>query len=385
MSSPPQTPHRPPTSHRRHPSSLDLRTTPSRYSVSRRSSAAGYSPITPRSSHGIGNSLANELDDLGDGVVGGDFGTLADELAEAWDEEEEETEEDVHNGFEDELERLRSNSNSNSIGDLGRDSGIAIDSPVGHSNLAPSVTQRSARYHRRKTSRYDGSDYGSDSELEAPDGISAGLEARIAAVEGLVKRGLEENGSSADTVVARLTGQLRDLGSQAAAEGGATRLTTANTSITTHLTHQTRVINSLTSSLLGPFAVLPSLELIDELLPLLVDTLESLPQPPTAPIFALHALTNSTRELLASLSYLSDSLQISRETTTTATRRLKTVTEAMGEWKRERELEEEGRRWIEKGEWERRLREREAKKVCGEVVGGFEEVGLDSLPPGRRV
>ena len=42
------------------------------------------------------------------------------------------------------------------------------------------------------------------------------------------------------------------------------------------------------------------------------------------------------------------------------------------ELRREHELGEEGRRWIEMGGWERRLREREGARVCGEVVGGFD-------------
>lgn len=46
----------------------------------------------------------------------------------------------------------------------------------------------------------------------------------------------------------------------------------------------------------------------------------------------------------------------------------------MVELRREQDLSEEGRRWIEMGDWERRLREREGARVCGEVVGGFEQV-----------
>ena len=42
--------------------------------------------------------------------------------------------------------------------------------------------------------------------------------------------------------------------------------------------------------------------------------------------------------------------------------------------KRELEEAEEGVRWLEMGGWDRKLRERDAAKVCGEVVGGFEEV-----------
>ena len=46
----------------------------------------------------------------------------------------------------------------------------------------------------------------------------------------------------------------------------------------------------------------------------------------------------------------------------------------MLELRKEQDLGEEGRRWIEMGNWERRLREREGAKMCGDVVGGFERV-----------
>lgn len=48
--------------------------------------------------------------------------------------------------------------------------------------------------------------------------------------------------------------------------------------------------------------------------------------------------------------------------------------ELVAEMRREEEGREEGTRWIEKGEWDRRLQEREAGRVCGDVVSGFEAV-----------
>jgi hypothetical protein len=70
---------------------------------------------------------------------------------------------------------------------------------------------------------YDGSDYGDDSDFEENDGFTMGLERQLAAVESLVRRGLEENGSSSDQVVKRVVERLRDLGSQTSIESGATR------------------------------------------------------------------------------------------------------------------------------------------------------------------
>ena len=152
------------------------------------------------------------------------------------------------------------------------------------------------------------------------------------------------------------------------------RLITAHSALTTHLTHQTRTLTSLSSSLFSPLSTAPDPEAIDALLPLITSTLDLLPHPPSTPLYALTSLTNSTRELLQTLSYLSDSLHMSRQSTGIAGRRLRGVKEALAEWRKETEIREEGMRWIERGEWEKRLEEREAGRVCGDVVGGFEEV-----------
>ena len=65
---------------------------------------------------------------------------------------------------------------------------------------------------------------------------------------------------------------------------------------------------------------------------------------------------------------------MTRQTTTSATRKLRTATEVVVEMRRETEAREEAIRWIENGGWERRLGERECKRVCGDVIGGFEEL-----------
>lgn len=48
--------------------------------------------------------------------------------------------------------------------------------------------------------------------------------------------------------------------------------------------------------------------------------------------------------------------------------------EQVADWKRESELREQGVRFLERGEWERRLESREAEVTCRGVVDGFEEV-----------
>jgi len=55
-------------------------------------------------------------------------------------------------------------------------------------------------------------------------------------------------------------------------------------------------------------------------------------------------------------------------------RRLRAVKDVVESIRRDVEEAEEGVRWIETGDWDERLKDREAARVCGEVVGGFEEV-----------
>ena len=102
-------------------------------------------------------------------------------------------------------------------------------------------------------------------------------------------------------------------------------------------------------------------------------TLQSLPHSSAEPLVSLSHLTLSTRELLQHLSNVSDTLHMSRQTTTNAARRLRTSKEQLHDWKRETERTAEGREFIEQGDWDRRLREGEAKRACGEVMEGFEE------------
>jgi hypothetical protein len=204
--------------------------TPSRrQSLNRRSS--GYSPVTPRSSHDFDHdSPAHNFDG---GADSNGLGNLADELGEIWDDDEEAVDEE----FGEELDTaqdefaeigtavahdgsagLESAINLNGV----RDSGVAMQSsPSTNHALSPDAASR-ARKHNRQRSLYDGSDYGSDTDFDN-DGISPAMESRMAAVESLARRGMEENGSASDEVVKRVTEQLRDLGSQIAIENGATR------------------------------------------------------------------------------------------------------------------------------------------------------------------
>jgi hypothetical protein len=178
---------------------------------SRRSSAA-YSPVLSRlgSSHGRSNSAAGS-DAHPDG-----FGeSLADELG-GWGDETSDVEEEDEN-YDHEGEPFRA-----------RDSGIDVASspavPKQNGAVPLLAVPAPARHaHRRSPSDYDGSEYGSESDLEESSLVSASLEARLAAVESLARRGAGDVAGQ-ESVIARTKDQLRDLGSQAGLESGATRL-----------------------------------------------------------------------------------------------------------------------------------------------------------------
>ena len=152
------------------------------------------------------------------------------------------------------------------------------------------------------------------------------------------------------------------------------RLITAHSALTTHLTHQIRQMHNLTLPILSPMAPSPGSEAIEELIPLLMALSDEMPRPSTTAFDSLASLHSHTAELIQTLNYLADTLHMSRQTTSTAARRLKSAKELVADMRREEELREEGERWLTKGNWGERLQNRECAGVCGDVVGGFEEL-----------
>lgn len=302
----------------------------------------------------------SELNDLGGGGGAADngLGNLADELADALSESGDEDEE-----YDEDGDAPDSGTDNKNQQDVRAKSG-SLNVPI--------VTGRN---HRRTGSAYDGSEYGSESDFDASD-MPPSLVARIDAVESLARRGTDSVGGEAgsDGVFKRVTDGLRDLGSQSGVEGNTTRLITAHSALTTHLAHQTRQLHNLTFPLLSPLVAPPDPETIDSLLPILASVSDDMPRPATSALNSLAALHSVTSDLMQTLNYLSDTLHMSRQTTTTAARRLRTAKEMVAEMKREEELKEEGERWLTRGNWGDRLEKRECAGVCRDVVGGFEEV-----------
>ena len=205
--------------HSRHPSNIDLSfATPLSYNDSprRHSKTSINSPTTPqRNSLQRLDSIGIDVFSSGGAAPSNGLGNLADELADAWDEEEGEDEEPDMNFQE---------GGDGEEGGVTRDSGVDVtSSPVQASSKPNNLTPPAAtRGHRRQPSEYDGSDYGGDSDLDSP-GIPPGLQSRMDMVESLARRGTENNGTERDGVVGRVIEGLKDLGGQSGVEGGATR------------------------------------------------------------------------------------------------------------------------------------------------------------------
>ncbi|KAF7949205.1 hypothetical protein EAE96_008372 [Botrytis aclada] len=377
----PQTPR-----HSRHPSALDF--SPPTMSLSRRLSKSSiHTPTTPNH---MSRDFSNSVDGVGMDVLGSaqnggnGLGNLADELADAWSEDEGEMDEADLN-FRNTAPAESDNEDAEDKNAV-RDSGVDVASPKkqhtvmnSNSTLTPPTAGHGrvhALGHARSPSEYDGSDYGGDSDLESP-AFGPALLARMDMVEGLARRGTENNGSQADGVVKRVIESLKDLGGQSGVEGNTTRLVTTHTALSTHLLHQTRLIQNLSHPLFSPLSAPPTPEFIDTLLPLLDTLSDSIPHPSTQSLSSITSLHSLTTDLIQTITYLSDTLHMSRQTTVQASRKLKSAKELVGEMRREEELREEGEKWVEQGDWERRLGERECAGVCRGVVGGFEQVCED--------
>ncbi len=314
---------------------------------------------------------------------------LADELADAWDEN---GDEEPGSSF---LDGLREGSAEPlSLHDEICD-GNKVGSPVSRSARSPmtpsrkpvvddslhsptwsagNIRKRTSKQLRRDGSRDNGADYGHDSDLEEAEVISPALARQMVNIEALARQALDDDSvSEAGGVVSRTTVALQDLGPQSSIENGVARMTSAYTSVASHRTQKTREIYLLAHSLLLDRYPNLAEEEIDGLIAELDLLLEYLQLPSrSSPLQSLHTLIASTTDLAHSLRSLTDIIQESKQAASAASRRLKNVKDFVEELQQEEEAREEGIRYLEKGDWDRRLREREAQCLCGEVVAGFE-------------
>ena len=70
---------------------------------------------------------------------------------------------------------------------------------------------------------------------------------------------------------------------------------------------------------------------------------------------------------------------MARQSSIAANRKLRVAREVCAEWKGELEVAEQGRKYIDEGDWVGKCSRREASGVCREVMEGFEKfcVGME--------
>lgn len=193
------------------------------------------SPRTPRFSapsspvafrHGTGalnGSHRDSVDFSTESNGGGGLGNLADELADAWEQEEDGY--DYASGQEMSAAGSQNMDHSDAEdGYLHPTSQMHARSPsTGSPDRKNRLRTTQLRQHRRHESQYDGSDYGNDSDLDEVAEISPSLEMQLSDIESLARRGIENNGSEHDHIIQRTVEALRDLGGQSGIENGAMR------------------------------------------------------------------------------------------------------------------------------------------------------------------
>lgn len=179
----------------------------------RMSKSSFQDPLTPLR-HSMNETELSMLGSGGSEQCNG-LGNLADELGDAFSDSDEEYDED---GEADEAEEEASE-HSNTVPTPTNEPTV----PVRTRTATLSAQELpNGKGHRREASAYDGSEYGSETDLDT-SGMPPSLVAKIDAVETLARRGTDSIGNTADPVFKRVTDGLRDLGSQSSVEGSTTR------------------------------------------------------------------------------------------------------------------------------------------------------------------
>lgn len=164
--------------------------------------ATGFGGVPPDQDNGLGN--------------------LADELAEVWDDDGQGEAEE--GGSEPKVDAIDAIHNGLGISCKIDTTAELESSPFWRNPSGPSSSptkRRNRPKHHRQFSRCSESDYGGgfDAEVDKDTPLSA----QMADIESLARQGVEFNSSEPDLIVQRVADSLKDLGSQASLENGATR------------------------------------------------------------------------------------------------------------------------------------------------------------------
>lgn len=177
-----------------------------------------------------------------------------------------------------------------------------------------------------------------------------------------------------DPIIPRTVILLQDLGNQSNLEAYAQRLTTSTNSMTSHLAAQTKAMQTVSACLYPRFAFFAPIDpaILDETTPLVEALLKDLPLPDPAPLKGMRKLDRDTNDVIQVLFHLTDTLQIGKQATNTASRHLRTTQTMVAELRRERERAETARLELSRTGWDDKLRQRWCAGECRDIIGGFE-------------
>lgn len=238
-----------------------------------------------------------------------------------------------------------------------RDSGVHVEQKTNTSLPHRNPSQATAR----------------DVDSDSSNIFSHELEDALAQISRLANPASHQN---PDTISRTLIA-LQNLPPQQSLEVHTQRLTTSTNSLSSHIIQQTKHFASLSASLFAPFGFGTPLDfqiIDDEVVPAISQVIQNLPAPDSRALHTLSRLDRETSDLIQTLSTLSDSLQMGRQTTASAARHLRNTQLMVSEMRRESDLADQAQWLIEKEDWDHRLAERYCASECRDVVGGFEQV-----------
>lgn len=295
-----------------------------------------------------------DLSPIGDN--GNGMGNLADELDEL--DEDVDYEEDATDAA---LERLENDEGQQSPAEGTRDSGVDVSY----------MSKQSSPHARNSSKPFSIAEKPPDkTDEEDHDKLSPELEEAM----GSIARMASHTITAEDPIIPRTVALLQDLGNQSGLEANTQRLTTSTNSMTSHLTAQSKAVQQLSTSLFTPFAMSAPLDptIMEETLPLIEFLLKDLPLPDTVPLKGLRKLDRDTNEVVQCLSHLTDTLQMGKQTTNSASRHLRTTQTMVAELRRERERAESAKLELSRTGWDDKLRQRWCAGECDDILGGFE-------------
>ena len=280
------------------------------------------------------------------------MGNLADELDQLDDEED--VDEETTKVAVEEVEAV----------DGARDSGIDVSY----------ASKRGSPGVRNFSKPFGGAAKRLDEREEAGEELlSPELEEAMSAVARMASY----TGATEDPLIQRVMGLLQDLGNQSTLEAGVQRLLTSTNAMTSHLGVQSKSLQGLMTTLYSPMAVFsPPLDpaVLEETIPLIEVLLRELPVPDPAPLQGIQKLDRETANVIHTLSQFTDTLQMGKHATNTASRHLRTTQTMVVELRRERERAEAARLELSKTDWSNRIQNRWCAGECRDIMGGFERM-----------